>query len=151
MSEHTNKLFNALWSEFKKNSDLRVLKLFKIDPVDKTQEKMDPETQSDKIAIKQAIKTCENNVNDIRCFVSLTAMLIEMDKHYTQALADSLLFLSDKSSGVRQSLYDKISHKLNLNTNKPSEASVEKILSKDRKTIDERDTLMTDLYKIFTD
>ena len=150
MSEHTNKLFNALWSEVKKNSDSRVLKLFKFDPVDKTQEKMDPETQPDKTAIKKLLKH-EKNVNDIRCFVSLTAMLIEMDKHYTQALADSLLFLSDKSSGVRQSLYDKISHKLNLNTNKPSEASVEKILSKDRKTIDERDTLMTDLYKIFTD
>lgn len=120
MCKQTSKLFDSLLEELKKNCDLRVIKLCKLDSVDKTLLKKDSRTKGGivnqfiillclaEIAIKQEMKACQEKVELVNQYVSLVSMLIEMDKHYTQKIADKLVLLNEKSSQVKEKLSEKV-------------------------------------------
>lgn len=73
----------------------------------------------------------------------MVSALVELDKNYTQDIADSLVFINDKADQVKNSLEDKVNTLLTL-----EKGMVDRILAKDRKTIDQRDTLLNTLYWI---
>ena len=108
MSDHTSKLFDSLSSELAKNCNLKVIKLFKRDAVEKSQPEVKPKDTSDMVSAKQSIKVCQKYVTQVQQFTSLVAMVVEMDKHYTQSVADTLVFLDEKSSQCRLTLAEKV-------------------------------------------
>ena len=79
----------------------------------------------------------------MKSFVYLVSALIELDKNYTQDLADSLVFFNEKTENVRNSLEDFTSTLRTL-----EEGKVSNIVSKNRKTVDGRDEFMNNIYFI---
>lgn len=73
----------------------------------------------------------------------MVSALVELDKHYTQNVADSLVFINEKCCSVKKSLEDKVNTLMTL-----EKGMVSKILSPDRKTVDERDTLLNNIHYV---
>ncbi|CAI2358998.1 unnamed protein product [Moneuplotes crassus] len=144
MEKSTQKLFEALIKELNKNSILRVNKLYKADAVSGSQEVLNSSKSSDNsVNLKQSMRLCELTSEKLRRYVYLTSALIELDKIYTQNLADSLVMFNEKSQNVKASLEELVTTLRILYDGK-----VSNIVSKDRKTIDGRDTFMNTIYRI---
>lgn len=73
----------------------------------------------------------------------VVSALIEADKNYTQNIADSLVVFNERCTTVHTSLETKVNTLDTLN-----KGNISKIICKDRKTIDERDTLINTLYEV---
>ena len=143
MGATTSVLFQELLKQVKKNSVFRVNKMYKSDSIENLKINQNINEPNNSFIIKEMIKTCETSAERLTGFVYLVSALVELDKHYTQNVADCLVFINEKSSEVKKSLEDKVNTLMTLEKGMTS-----KILSKDRKTIDQRDTFLMSLYEL---
>ena len=140
-----NKLLESLLKEMKKNSVLKVNKLYNSDAIIQSRASVEQEKDiiDQNMNLKQIIRLWETNTDKLKSFVYLVSALIELDKNYTQDLADSLVFFNEKTENVRNSLEDFTSTLRTL-----EEGKVSNIVSKNRKTVDGRDEFMNNIYFI---
>ena len=118
-------------------------KLYKTDAVQGAGNGINEGKELEIFNLKEVVKVCETEAERVKGFVYLVSGLVELDKNYTQELADNLVLINDKSSSVKDSLEDLVSTLRTLEDGK-----VSNIVSKTRKTIDGRDNLMMSIYQI---
>ena len=144
LSSHTQKLFESLLNELKKNWTLRVHALFKVDAIEEGMNDQHANNRLINLTLREIVRKCEQKAELAKNLVYFASAVVEFDQNYTQNVADSLAFINDKWNSVKRSLEDKVNTLMVL-----EKGMVSKILSKDRKTVDERDTFLNEIYNIW--
>jgi hypothetical protein len=90
----TRTLFDDWLKELKKNSLLKVNKLYKPDTT------LQGPSQSS-LQLQTLIKHWESQSIKIKNFVYLVSSLVELDKNYTQTIADYMVFINEKATEVK--------------------------------------------------